>query len=72
MLCLQMQVCLRYDHSKGQRDQFIREAEISAPLAHQSILNLYGVILPGLYTDSVALVSAVTYFIVFLIPLLCS
>ena len=72
MLFLQMQVCLRYDRSKGQRDQFIHEAEISAPLAHQSILNLYGVILPGLYTDSVALVSAITYFIVFLIPLLCS
>ena len=32
-----------------------------APLDHESILHLYGVILPGLYTDSVALVSTVLF-----------
>jgi len=52
-------VCLRYDRSLGQRKHFLHEAEISASLNHENILHLYGVILPGLFTDSVALVSAV-------------
>jgi len=51
-----VQVCLRYDRSLGQRKHFLHEAEISASLNHENILHLYGVILPGLFTDSVALV----------------
>ena len=50
-------MCLRYDRSLSQRKHFLHEAEISAPLNHENILPLHGVVLPGLYADSVALVS---------------
>lgn len=52
----EIRVCLRYDRSEEQRNHFIHEAELSAPLNHENILHLYGVVLPGLYVDSVALV----------------
>lgn len=57
----QIRVCLRYDRSEEQRNHFIHEAELSAPLNHENILHLYGVVLPGLYVDSVALVSYCTF-----------
>ena len=52
----QVNVCLRYDRSLSQRKNFINEAEMAASLNHENILRLHGVVLPGLYTDSVALV----------------
>ncbi|KAJ7370241.1 hypothetical protein OS493_033587 [Desmophyllum pertusum] len=51
-----IRVCLRYHRAQAQRKHFLHEAELSASLNHENILHLYGVILPGLYTDSVALV----------------
>ena len=54
---------MRYDRSLLQRKHFIHEAELSAPLNHENVLHLYGVVLPGLYADSVALVSYCIYFI---------
>ena len=50
-------MCLRYDRSLAQRKHFIHEAKMSSSLNHENILHLHGVVLPGLYTDSVALVS---------------
>ena len=55
-LMAQVNVCLRYDRSLSQRKNFINEAEMAASLNHENILRLHGVVLPGLYTDSVALV----------------
>lgn len=55
-LMAQVKVCLRSDRSLSQRKNFIHEAEMAASLSHENILRLYGVVLPGLYTDSVALV----------------
>lgn len=52
----QVKVCLRYDRSLAQRKHFIHEAQMSSSLNHENILHLHGVVLPGLYTDSVALV----------------
>ena len=55
-LMLQVKVCLRYDRSLYQRKNFIQEAEMAASLNHENILRLHGVVLAGLYTESVALV----------------
>lgn len=51
-----IRVCLRYDRALSQRKHFLHEAELSASLNHENVLHLYGVILPGLYTNSIALV----------------
>ncbi|KAJ7388033.1 hypothetical protein OS493_040265 [Desmophyllum pertusum] len=51
-----IRVCLRYHRAQARKKHFLHEAELSASLNHENILHLYGVILPGLYTDSVALV----------------
>lgn len=52
-----IQVALRYDRGQSQRKHFLHEAELATSLNHENILHLYGVVLPGLYTDSVALVT---------------
>ena len=57
-------MCLRYDRSQAQRKDFLHEAEILAKLEHENILHLYGVVLPGLYTDSIGLVSTIELIIV--------
>ena len=54
---MQIQVALRYDRAQHQRKHLLHEAELAASLNHENILSVYGVILPGLYTDSVALVT---------------
>ena len=54
---MQIQVALRYDRAQSQRKHFLHEAEMATSLNHENILHLYGVILPGLYTESVALVT---------------
>lgn len=54
---MQIQVALRYDRAQSQRKHFLHEAELATLLNHENILHLHGVVLPGLYTDSVALVS---------------
>ena len=54
---MQIQVALRYDRAQSQRKHFLHEAELATSLDHENILQLYGAVLPGLYIDSVALVS---------------
>ena len=65
-LMAQVNVCLRYDRSLPQRKDFIHEAEMAASLNHENILRLHGVVLPGLYIDSVALVCIFVILISFL------
>ena len=65
-MAMQIQVALRYDRGQSQRKHFLHEAELATSLNHENILHVYGVILPGLYTDSVALVSVRRVYSIFM------